>query len=109
MAKKKTSSAAAGAAGRERLRPQDIAARLESLPGWSAAARGQAIARTYEFPSFRAALAFVAFVGEIAEARNHHPSIDVRYDKVTLTLSTHDAGGVTASDVELARLVDGAG
>jgi 4a-hydroxytetrahydrobiopterin dehydratase len=106
-AKKKTSEPAAGG-GRQRLRPDDLASRLRGLAGWRAAGRGQAIARTYELPGFRAALAFVAFVGEIAEARNHHPDIDIRYNKVTLTLSTHDAGGVTASDFELARLVDGA-
>jgi 4a-hydroxytetrahydrobiopterin dehydratase len=105
MAKKKTSRAAA-ASGRARLRPEDISSRLVGLDGWSAAARGQAITRTYTLPTFRAALAFVAFVGEIAEAKNHHPDIDVRYNKVTLTLSTHDAGGVTASDLEVAGLVD---
>ena len=105
MAKKKTSDAAAPGA-RQRLRPEEVSARLEGLDGWRAEGRGQAIARTYALPSFRAALAFVAFVGEIAEAKNHHPDIDVRYNKVTLTLSTHDAGGVTASDFELARLVD---
>ena len=106
MAKKKTSRAAAAGGGRRRLRTEDIAAGLESLAGWSAAARGQAITRTYTLPTFRAALAFVAFVGEIAEAKNHHPDVDIRYNKVTLTLSTHDAGGVTASDLELAGLVD---
>ncbi len=65
--------------------------------------------RTYKFPSFRASLAFVAFVGEIAEARDHHPDIDIRYSKVKLTLSTHSAGGLTEKDFDLAGLIDGRG
>jgi 4a-hydroxytetrahydrobiopterin dehydratase len=106
-AKKKTSEPATGS-GRQRLRAEDMTSRLKGLAGWRAASRGQAIARTYQLPGFRAALAFVAFVGELAEAKNHHPDIDIRYSRVTLTLSTHDAGGVTARDFELARLIDGA-
>jgi 4a-hydroxytetrahydrobiopterin dehydratase len=107
-AKKKTTEAQSRSGGRQRLRPDDVASRLEGLVGWRTASGGQAIARTYELPGFRAALAFVAFAGELAEAKNHHPDIDIRYNKVTLTLSTHDAGGVTARDFELARLIDSA-
>ena len=51
-------------------------------------------------------VAFVAFVGELAESLDHHPDIDVRYNKVTLSLSTHSAGGLTDKDFELADLVD---
>jgi 4a-hydroxytetrahydrobiopterin dehydratase len=107
--RKKSTVPAAAPGGRQRLAAAEITARLARLPGWRATGGGSAIARTYELPSFRAALAFVSFVGEIAEAKNHHPDIDVRYNKVTLTLSTHDAGGVTASDFELARMVDPSG
>ena len=58
---------------------------------WRQTADGDAITRTYTFPSFRAAIAFVAYVAELAEAADHHPDIDVRYSKVTLTLSTHSS------------------
>ena len=52
------------------------------------------------------ALAFVAYVGELAEAQGHHPDIDIRYNKVTLTLSTHEAGGLSEKDFALAKLID---
>ena len=87
------------------LTPAEITDALAACPGWTLA--GDSIRRTYKLPGFRAALAFVAFVGELAEARDHHPDIDIRYSKVTLTLSTHSAGGLTAKDFDLAGLVDG--
>jgi 4a-hydroxytetrahydrobiopterin dehydratase len=109
MAKtKKPSAQPALADGRRKLANDEVATRLGTLGGWSLRRGGGAIERTYALPTFRAALAFVAFVGELAEAKNHHPDIDVRYNKVTLALSTHDAGGITAKDFELARLVDAA-
>jgi len=79
---------------------------LDALPGWELTADGKAIRRTYTLPSFRAAIAFVAFVAEVAEARDHHPDIDVRYRKVTLTLTTHSAGELTDKDFDLAGLID---
>ncbi len=82
------------------LDDQQIAQRLQALPGWER--RGDEIRRTFSFPDFRAALAFVNRVGELAEAMNHHPDIDIRYSKVTLALTTHDAGGLSARDFELA-------
>ncbi|HKI87181.1 MAG TPA: 4a-hydroxytetrahydrobiopterin dehydratase [Thermoanaerobaculia bacterium] len=90
----------------DRLKAERIQRELKRLPGWEPAARGKAIRRTYELPGFRAALAFVAYVGELAEAKQHHPDIDIRYNKVTLTLSTHDAGGVTGKDVEMAAMIN---
>lgn len=87
-----------------KLSPQDVAAGLESLPGWRR--DGDTIERTYELPDFRTALAFVAYVGELAEHMDHHPDIDVRYDKVRLALSTHSAGGLTGNDLTLARRID---
>lgn len=87
-----------------KLTPEDLAAGLAQLPGWCR--EGEAIERNYRFGSFRVALAFVAFVGEIAEELGHHPDIDVRYDRVRLAVTTHDAGGLTAKDLELARRVD---
>ena len=64
------------------------------------------IAREYQFPTFPAAVRFVDFVAELAEAADHHPDIDVRYNRVRLTLSTHSAGGVTEKDFALARAID---
>lgn len=56
--------------------------------------------------SFPAALAFVATVGGLAEEADHHPDIDIRYDRVTLALVTHDSGGITQLDLDLARAID---
>ena len=77
---------------------------LARLPGWTRA--GQAIERTYHFADFRAALAFVNRVGELAERQNHHPDIAIHYREVTLTLWSHDAGGVTDRDFRLAAAID---
>ncbi len=87
------------------LDDQQIAQRLKALPGWER--RGDEIRRTFSFPDFKAALAFVNRVGELAEAMNHHPDIDIRYSKVTLALTTHDAGGLSARDFELAGRIGG--
>ena len=86
----------------------DEAALVEALrrtPGWERA--GAEIRRTYRFGDFREALAFVNRVGELAERAGHHPDIDIRYNTVTLALATHDAGGLTAKDFELARAIGG--
>ena len=89
------------------LAPEEITQSLKSAPGWEQS--GDSITRTYRLPGFRASLAFVAFVGELAEARDHHPDIDIRYSKVTLTLSTHSASGLTEKDFDLANRIDGRG
>ncbi len=77
---------------------------LRGLPGWTRAER--AIAKSWRFHDFKEAMFFVNGVAALAERRGHHPDIDVRYSQVTLTLWTHDAGGVTDKDVALARAVD---
>lgn len=59
-----------------------------------------------ELDGFTEALAFVNGVGELAEAHNHHPDIDIRYSRVTLALVTHDSGGITKLDIDLARAID---
>ena len=64
------------------------------------------ICRTFEFTDFLGAMGFVNAVAEAAEAAEHHPDIDIRYSKVTLRLSTHDAGGLTGHDFSLAATVD---
>jgi 4a-hydroxytetrahydrobiopterin dehydratase len=87
-----------------KLSEDEITDRLEALSGWSR--RGAALVKTFKLPGFPAAIAFVTHIGFLAEAAAHHPDIDIRYNKVTLTLSTHDAGGLTAKDFELAAAAD---
>lgn len=87
-----------------KLNDAQIQAQLQSLPEWSAT--GDAIQRTYGCKSFAESMAFVNKVAAAAEAANHHPDILVRYNKVTLTLSTHDAGGLTSKDFDLAAKID---
>jgi 4a-hydroxytetrahydrobiopterin dehydratase len=78
----------------------EAASRVTSLPQWSVAS-GKLV-RTFAFSDFRAALAFVNQVADLAEEAGHHPDIDIRYNKVRLSLVTHDAGGLTDKDFELA-------
>jgi 4a-hydroxytetrahydrobiopterin dehydratase len=77
---------------------------LAAVPAWQR--QGQTISRTYEFADFAAAMQFVNAVAALAEAAQHHPDIDVRWNRVTLALTTHDAGGLTMKDVALARECD---
>ena len=82
-------------------------AALADLPGWSKAEGGRdAIARTFRFDSFNAAFGWMTRVAIKADAMDHHPEWFNVYDRVEVTLSTHDAGGVTALDVALARFMD---
>ena len=84
----------------------EIQAACSELTGWEADPEVPSISREYQFPTFPAAVRFVDFVAELAEAADHHPDIDVRYNKVRLSLSTHSAGGVTDKDFDLARAID---
>lgn len=86
----------------------EIRAACGGLRGWDANVEAEApsISREYRFPTFPAAVRFVDFVAELAEAADHHPDIDIRYNRVRLTLSTHSAGGVTENDFALARAID---
>jgi 4a-hydroxytetrahydrobiopterin dehydratase len=81
-----------------------VDARLPALPGWRIE-EGELV-RTFSFEDFSAALAFVNRVGEQAERAGHHPDIDIRYNRVRLSLVTHDAGGLTAKDFDLAAAAD---
>ena len=87
-----------------RLDEAGVAAALRATPGWERA--GAEIRRVYRFRDFVEALAFVNRVGALAERAGHHPDIDIRYSAVTLVLTTHDAGGLTAKDFDLARAID---
>jgi 4a-hydroxytetrahydrobiopterin dehydratase len=82
----------------------EVTAALAGLDGW--AGDPSAISRTAELSSFPAAIAVVDRVAEVAERLDHHPDIDIRWRRLTFTLSTHSAGGVTEKDVDLARRID---
>jgi len=83
-----------------KLSDTDIQQRLPALPGWCV--EDGALTKTYAFPDFVGAMAFVNAVAEAAEIAQHHPDIDIRYSKVTLALVTHDSGGITEHDFALA-------
>jgi 4a-hydroxytetrahydrobiopterin dehydratase len=85
------------------LTETEIRERLAQVAGWER--RGQEITRTFAFPDFKDAIAFVNRVAALADAMDHHPDIDIRYSKVTLTLTTHDAGGLTGRDFALAQSI----
>jgi 4a-hydroxytetrahydrobiopterin dehydratase len=87
-----------------RLDERQIAERLAALTGWQRL--GDAIRRTWRFADFKQAMAFVNRVAEAAEAADHHPDILIEYSRVTLTLSTHDAGGLTTRDFDLAARLE---
>jgi len=88
----------------EHLSIKEIHDRLNELDGWEM--HGNEIVKDFEFKNFKEALAFSNQVGEEAERENHHPYIFIRYNKVTLTLSTHDAGGLTYKDFKLAKIIE---
>ena len=77
---------------------------LSTCPDWTL--EGKEIVRTFSFDSFPGAIRFVNEVGELAEKACHHPDIDIRYARVTLRLTTHSKGGLTAADFDLARDID---
>jgi 4a-hydroxytetrahydrobiopterin dehydratase len=86
------------------LSPEEVTSRLVALPDWRI--ENGELTRTFRFEDFSAALAFVNRLGERAEEANHHPDIDIRYNRVRLGLVTHDAGGLTAKDFDLAAIAD---
>jgi 4a-hydroxytetrahydrobiopterin dehydratase len=79
---------------------------LKSLPKWSAVRGRAAITRSLKFKDFKQAFGFMSVVALHAEALNHHPEWSNVYNKVTVTLTTHDSGGVTELDVKLAKAID---
>lgn len=86
-----------------KLTSDQIGAALATTPGWKR--QNESIGRTFEHKDFPAAMAFVNKVAAVAESANHHPDIDIRWNKVTLTLSTHSEGGLTQKDIDLARQI----
>lgn len=88
----------------ELLENDELTAALKKCPEWEY--ENDAITRTIEFEEFNEAIDFVNDLAEIAEEAQHHPDITIRHTKVSLKLTTHDAGGVTKHDIELAQRVD---
>jgi 4a-hydroxytetrahydrobiopterin dehydratase len=89
------------------LTEDEITGRLPGVPGWTW--QGDSIRATVTQSDFRGALLFVGAVGFVAEQANHHPDILIEWNKVTLTLSTHSAGGLTAADFDLAGKISALG
>jgi len=88
----------------EHLSIKEIHDRLMELEGWEMT--GHEIVKEFNFNDFKEAMDFAQKVGEEAERLHHHPDIFIRYNKVTLTLTTHDAGGLTHEDFKLARIIE---
>ena len=86
------------------LTAKQVSLRLKAVPDWSKRAR--TILRTFEFKGFLEGIDFVNRVARKAQKANHHPDIDIRFNKVTLKLTTHDEGGITEKDFSVARQCD---
>jgi len=85
------------------LDPTEVQQQLPTLPGWRVEAG--ALVQDWKFADFKEALAFVNQIGILAEAANHHPDIDIRYNQVHLALISHDAGGLTKRDLSMAKQI----
>jgi 4a-hydroxytetrahydrobiopterin dehydratase len=90
-----------------KLSDQEVAAALAKLPGWSRVEGRSAIAKTFQFADFSAAWGFMSRVALAAEKQDHHPEWFNVWNRVEITLSTHDAGGLSARDVKLAEAIEG--
>ena len=90
-----------GAPPMPKMDPAQIATAMAAVPQWKQT--GDVISRTFQFKDFPAAMKFANAVAELAEAAWHHPDMDIRWNKVTLALTTHDTGGLTQKDFDLAR------
>ncbi len=86
------------------LTDEQVSERLDDVPGWSR--QGDSIVHVQTLADFRAAVLYVGAVAYLAEAANHHPDITIEWSKVTLTLSTHSAGGLTVNDFALAEQIN---
>ncbi|MDH3205442.1 MAG: 4a-hydroxytetrahydrobiopterin dehydratase [Gemmatimonadota bacterium] len=88
----------------EKLNAESVRGWLQQREGWKR--RSNTLTKAFDFPSFRDSIVFVNRVATLADHFDHHPDIDVRYSTVTITLSTHDAGGITEKDLALAEQID---
>ncbi|MBS0275559.1 MAG: 4a-hydroxytetrahydrobiopterin dehydratase [Proteobacteria bacterium] len=91
----------------KRLEPKARAAALKALKGWKETKDGEAIARNFKFEDFNEAFGFMTRVALLADKMDHHPEWFNVYNKVEVVLSTHDAGGVTQNDIDMARAMNG--
>jgi 4a-hydroxytetrahydrobiopterin dehydratase len=91
---------------RQKLTDAELAGALAALPGWARSGGRSAITRTYTFADFNEAFGFMTRVALVAEKMDHHPEWSNVYKTVAVTLTTHDAGGVTERDLALAREMD---
>jgi 4a-hydroxytetrahydrobiopterin dehydratase len=89
---------------RQKLSDLEIQRALGPLTGWSR--RGDSLVKTFTFTRFADGIEFVARVARAADEMDHHPDIDIRYTKVSMSLSTHDAGGITQHDLALAQKIE---
>ena len=87
-----------------KLGDEEIGRRLKTLAGWTR--HGDAIRKEFRFGKFADGIRFVDRVAVAADAMDHHPDVDIRYTTITMTLSTHSAGGLTAKDFELAGRIE---
>jgi 4a-hydroxytetrahydrobiopterin dehydratase len=88
----------------EKLTPQEVDSAVSALPGWSVV--GGKLHREYKFADFTHAFGFMATAAIAIEKRNHHPEWSNVYNRVTVDLTTHDAGGISQADLDLARLLE---
>lgn len=89
-----------------RLTDSERSAALAGLPEWKPVQQRDAISRSFKFADFNAAFGFMSRVALMAEKLDHHPEWFNVYNRVEITLSTHDAGGLTSKDIDLARFID---
>ncbi len=88
------------------LTTKDIDKKFKALSEWQINKKKTELTKSFEFPSFITGLAFIAKVTVHAEVLDHHPTLELSYGKVKVTLTTHDAKGLTSSDFELAKKID---
>lgn len=90
--------------GMAKLSDDEVRDGLTGLPGWRR--EGDEIVRDYELESFPAVIAFVGRIATLAEAADHHPDLDIRYNRLRVALTSHDSGGLTKRDLELATSIE---
>ena len=88
----------------EKLNAESVRGWLRTRKGWKR--KSNQLTKDFEFPGFRDSIVFVNRVATLADDHDHHPDIDIRYNVVNITLSTHDVGGITEKDLELAEQID---
>ena len=93
--------------GAPKLSQHEVDAALPSLPGWQR--DGDALRKEFRFPDFHATIAFVNAVAWIANRQDHHPDLDVHYNRCGVLFTTHDAGGITLNDLICAARVEALG